>query len=305
MFHLGKMLPLLKSTMRNQNLKVRCFNLPADSSSVIVRLFSDPRDTAEGRRLSAYVEQRKLQFDLAMCNSMLDSYFSDHPELITERKVIDKLITNVSESQRYIKDGPLCFDKDYEIQKLGIARHWTGQYVVELDFSECLDLVLHNTFGCSLENIRKIPDYLRISKAILSYDNDRMAEICFSSLFGVDPKLDEYFAKKSFELEGQFTNIDDAVSELIIDFSNKVYNGVGAIRDYTVVRMRKGVKGQFIYKSKKTAAALCNADAIPPSQIVLLAQDQVSTVISPKVYTKLEAIEKGEYYAVSRNFNTK
>ena len=77
-------------------------------------------------------------------------------------------------------------DQYFDLEVLGIECY-AQQYSIVADLSDKLDYVLHRLSGCTTAEVRQIPNYEQLSKAILSVDTNSSFDI--SVLLDVSPKL--------------------------------------------------------------------------------------------------------------------
>lgn len=103
----------------------------------------------------------------------------------------------MKEGRKYETIGTASSDSLFEVEALGIPEYGYG-FTLIVDFSDCLDYVLHRTFGCKIEDIRGIDRYEDISWAILNNDFSRLdTDVTFDRLLSSSKELSSAFAKLS------------------------------------------------------------------------------------------------------------
>jgi hypothetical protein len=86
------------------------------------------------------------------------------------------------------------FDSHTILECLGVTTS-SRNYSVVIDMSTCLDFVMSMICGCSTESVRKISDYEKKSRALLSLDTDNF-DIHISDFLRKHPKLDKFIMEQ-------------------------------------------------------------------------------------------------------------
>lgn len=105
-------------------------------------------------------------------------------------------------------------DSHYLIERLGLSKT-SRNYIIEIDFENCLDLVLSIVSGCNIESFRNLSNYDRISKSLL---NLKDLDIPLNTLIFLDSNLDNYIYKFNNGCE-EFC-IRELLKDILDNFTN-------------------------------------------------------------------------------------
>jgi hypothetical protein len=90
-------------------------------------------------------------------------------------------------------------DFHHEVEKLGIVKHRL-RYTSIISLEDSLDYILHRLSGADMENIRAIPNYKSISRALLKLNYDAL-DAEFGVFSSADKKLASYMENLYMEVE--------------------------------------------------------------------------------------------------------
>lgn len=120
------------------------------------------------------------------------------PKTKTEEELI-QIINEASSSdtmallrynRKYLNKLGLVVDSHYKLESLGLSS-LSRDYTTIIDYSKALDFILANLSGCSCLNLKGLPKYEDISKALLTLDTNSF-DISLEELMFVDSNLDNY-----------------------------------------------------------------------------------------------------------------
>lgn len=113
------------------------------------------------------------------------------------------------------------YDNCYELELLGLFCS-SRSYIIELDFSKRLDLVLATLTNCNPVDVRKIPNYEKVSKALLTVDVDNF-DIPLLDLFNKSKEVDKFL----FDI---FCDVSEV--EGLCNFLTSILGGLNNIISY-------------------------------------------------------------------------
>lgn len=123
---------------------------------------------------------------------------------------ISSKFEGISDSKIFQDILGLDYDSHYVLEKLGLLTA-SRKYIIEIDISDCLDLILSILSGCKSENVRKMPNYSDVSRILLSADLDNF-NISLGGFLGLDDNLDRYLLSISQVEESNY--IETLLSEV-------------------------------------------------------------------------------------------
>lgn len=158
-------------------------------------------------------------------------YFRNEEQYVLYK---NKILSDISRGRRYEHIGKAARDSLFDVESLGISAN--GQdFVMIADYSLCLDYVLHRLCGCQMDEIRRIDDYAKISRAILTYDFLEVSEIPFSRLALASDKVGSYLASLAYDCQDQILDVSDRTSWVIYKFYMDIFDILSIIKFYTTV----------------------------------------------------------------------
>lgn len=247
-----------------------------------IDLFKDRAVMAEAAKKSGRLEARGFQLchDLEGLDKVIgcgeaQSYYKQKMKELSRKP------------RMYSHVGGVGCDNLFELELLGVGKY-AKEYTVVLDFSERLDYVLHCMYGCPTRDVRRMPGYLEVSKALLNYRIDDMPEINFSALFSLSDKIVEDF-NKSAENFSDCYSIEEQMSLTVFEFYQKLLFTVGNMKDYVMsVYTTRQPKNTFVYRSKSYAAAVATSSIQIEDVIVLKNEGVEDCEIPIKSYRTFE-----------------
>lgn len=257
---------------------------------MVIDLFKDRKILKDFQRSDNYVSQRDFVLDEDV-NKIVEHLSIDcntEPFLKFKQEALTALQTQHS----YIKMGQSSCDSHFSLELLGVGKN-CEQYLILLDFSECLDYVLHLMSKCSTESVRRIPNYAAISRALLNNDFQNVNEVTYSVLMGIDPLLDKYLEDLYWEISD---DCDDLVKtdelllrRFLVSFYSKLLEQAQVIKAYIMVFLRQ-FDTTFRYRSKSFAASLGTSSKRYEDLNLILKNDGYEDY-----HIKLQVFEKYEY----------
>lgn len=162
----------------------------------------------------------------------LQYYFSNQDSLNDYRAHLNVLL---EQQRKYSYIGSAGCDNLYELETLGIASNSRG-YVMILDFSDCLDYVLHRLYGCKIDDIRKIKDYSRVSRALLNFNFASLDhQATFDDLMSVSNELRGALAHLADEAEHKDLASNDKAIWVIYRFYSEVLSHLSDVKYYVTM----------------------------------------------------------------------
>lgn len=143
---------------------------------------------------------------------------------------IDSVRENFRKDRKYMEIPVGMSDSHIEIEKLGVCKHQKA-YSVILSMEDSLDYLLHRLTGARLDNIRNVPDYKQISRALLKLNYPALGDKNIGVFRDCDEKIDEYFEKLFIEAKGDTPN--EKVDNVQSEFFMSVLKELKWVLDYT------------------------------------------------------------------------
>lgn len=202
----------------------------------------------------------------------------------------------VNKEREYSGIGTNLSDSKLELELLGTGRY-SKEYTVVIDMSNCLDYILHRLTGCSMESIRSMKDYDRVSYSLLNLRTDLCPNVNYSVLCNLDPLLDKYIADKYVNLKEQYGDSmsdDEILGEWVYYLYLDIYNEVNSIKSYAMAAIKQEIPS-LVYRSKGFTTFVGSADE-PCDATLTLHQDGFSNCdIHVKSYKFCEYIKEVRY----------
>ena len=135
-------------------------------------------------------------------------------EKVLKSKGLSDYYDDCSTEIRHYKDViGTCIDSHYYVEYFGLSEN-TRKYIITLDFSNCLDLVISFITGCSPTKLRQIENYDKVSNAILNLDIDNL-NIGLDTFTFVDPKISGYLKKLYDSTNGETEFVRKMFEEIL------------------------------------------------------------------------------------------
>lgn len=167
----------------------------------------------------------------------LGKYFDDPAEL---KNYKNKLYNLERSGRKYTCVGTAGSDNMFELESLGIVEYGHG-FTLIIDFSLCLDYVLHRAYGCSINSIRSIDGYDEISNAILNKNFSNLdIKITFSLLYNSSKEIrtEVSLLRRMVEETKEIgTSIDSQVSWIMYQFYSRILSVLSSVKFYTAVEI--------------------------------------------------------------------
>lgn len=249
-----------------------------------VDLFKNAKVMSSYLRSSKKIETRNFSIRKSL-NNIDDFVLCEHPEKLEAYK--RKLIALNNAGREYYHVGGCGCDNLLELELLGIGAY-CKQYTVVIDFSDHLDYVLHRIYGCSTEKVRRIPNYSKISRAMLNYDFTEVDGIGFDVLFSVSDKILEDFTKTAGELS-DCMNTEEQLSLTVFRFYSKLLQVLSNVKDYVItsISMEQPEKS-FVYRSKSFSSSIASSDYFLEGDIILKQDGFESCTVPIRSYKACE-----------------
>lgn len=239
-------------------------------------------------RDSRHIEERgfKLVADLEVIKDV-------NPQMYTVAVEQSKRVANViGNGKRYSRLGDGACDTLFVLEALGVGDS-CRKYTVIIDFSNALDYILHRITNCSMENIRKLNDYERVSRCVINQRYSELTDISFQDLFELDDNLAMYLGKLLNATAEEYTEKNKIVSEFSAKFYKEITHEVAKIKDYCILYLRKLHKGDFVYRSKSYAASIATSSIFIDDTIEIISNGYENYTVAVKSYEKFEFASKG------------
>lgn len=270
-----------------------------------VDLFKNNKVSTESQRLAAQIESRKF----SIVQSRLDN-FPDSIAGIPDRSVVeyrDRIMGLVSQPRVYDTVGRASCDNLWELELLGLGMY-TREWIIHVDFSDALDVVMEQAFGCSREICRSINKYEQISRWLMNYDLDSASEN-FATLFSDHEVMSKVYMKILGDINDDLSLInltqDERISNIVFKFYSTLLETVAAMRDYVVAFMKLNVTDDLIYRSKTYSSAILTSDSSFKEKIILCPTNGEPFEVKVRSYKTYEWATEAVVNEISRNSNNR
>lgn len=183
-------------------------------------------------------------------------------------------------------------DSHYELEILGLGKY-TKRYVIVIDFADCLDIILAKLTGCSIEAVRELDDYAKVSKDMLTFKLEDSETVPLSSIIGLDQKIKTWFTSLIYANRNSDDSNDlkDTVYNVLYEFYSCVVSTLEDIKDYVAGSL--SISTNTVYRSKSYSSIILTSDSPFPDDCITIEIASKGKIYKKdiKVYT----LQKGEY----------
>ena len=249
-----------------------------------IDLFKSRTYNSSYHKLGNSVEKRQFELDPSLGTiDDLDKHVVCYDKQQLE-SYKSKLKSLVDSGREYQHIGLAGSDSLFEVEALGIAKY-CKRYTLILDLSDSLDYMLHRLCKCNMSAIRGIPEYSKISRAIMNYDFEDVGEILFNTFFQVDPRLDAYLVSMLTSSDNVTISSESKMDWVVNNFYTAILNTSVAVRDYTMqVLSSKLPRGTFAYRSKNFSSSLAAIEEPFDDKIVFHQEGYEDYVVDVSYY---------------------
>lgn len=242
-------------------------------TNLLIDLFSKPVLSASLARAIAYLEER-------MCTVVynLDAYKTMKPENIYQESHIAIVNSTYNSPRKYTKIFGQPQDSHMEIEKLGVCRY-CKKFTIVISLEDCLDYVLHYLSDCSIDKVRKLENYMLLSRGILNVNYKFLDKFEYFSLLNVDDKLNDYLID---------LYQDDSDTAFITNFFSEVVQTCSRMVDYIYAEIKEIYGATIVARSKGLATIVVSSDVRIEDEIVLRYEGKQDYVFKIKCLERLE-----------------
>lgn len=237
----------------------------------------------------------------------IDSYFSNALELKRFKAFLKNLIDN---GRTYEHIGDADCDNMFLLEAMNLGDS-AKSFSIIVDFSNCLDLVLAEAFGCRLEDIRKIDNYDEVSRSILNYDFENIPDVTFASLIEASEQIEKVFTTLSRKCQEQNMLYSDRLYWVVFNFYQKILETVGKLKSYVMVKVSKDLSvmsgSKVVYRSMNYSTAVATGDVLFNEMVTLHYKDKdiPDYDIAFRSYKTFEYLGEEIRYGTSRGIQRK
>lgn len=258
---------------------------------MLINLFEDKNLVTKSGKLLGYMTTQRpyeLADDLTRYDSLssedLDTRF--HLESVKDYKGLSRTYTNIF--------GCLT-DSHNEIEKLGVCKgHKRWNVIVSLEDS--LDYILHRLCGADMNNIRNMPNYKQVSRALLKLNYEAMVA-SFGDLREADEKVDSYFTQLFSSTETE--DLEEAALNFQKTFVLKIMSQLSTILEYVVlayyydtVESAGYKKGALVLRSKSLCCFVLSSDVKIEEELIIKSPGFEDYTLKIHSFEKYEYLEK-------------
>ena len=264
---------------------------------MVIDLFSNQYLGRNKNKFSKQIEVRKFKLvdDVEKVREFIKC--SD------EQKVEDYVsyLKELSEHPReYEFVGPIAGDNLADLEMLGIGAH-AMDFTVCIDFSDALDYALKLKYGCTLESVRKIPEYHKVSNAILNNNFTEVEDISFGVLFDISDELNVEFANLLNQISDESMSIEEKKVFVVYQLYLDIVSTIASVKDYVAAYLCHSYEGQkFVYRSKTTSSIILTTNTRFDEDILLRHKDFGEYTVKARSYAKFEYAKERVFTYVAR-----
>ena len=191
-----------------------------------IDLFSDSSVYKDMQRLLRQIETRKFTLDFPVNNLH---------EVCKDTEFVGYLDKMIDKPREYKRKFECSYDTHFALEALGIGTNCKNSTLI-IDFGDKLDYVLHRITGCSMENVRKLADYDKISRSILSADYKNLQNIKVSDITSLDEKIAAW-TNELLSVIADLTDLSDSekLSLFLFRFYGTLIREVNTLKNYVMM----------------------------------------------------------------------
>ncbi len=138
---------------------------------------------------------------------------------------------------------------------------FTRNLALIADFSDCLDLVMHRTYGCRIKDIRKIDNYSVVSWSMLNKDFTHIGtEVTFESLLSASNEFYQHMSGLSAKVkESPEIPAEEQVGYMVYLFYKELLAVLHRLKFYAmadVCRQLSGMGNKTVIRSMSYSSVL-------------------------------------------------
>ncbi len=229
-----------------------------------IDLFKDPAVYKDLNRLLAQVETRAFHLNCSKedLKNVCDSDINFYKEL---EEIIDK--------PRVYKQVYGCsYDSHFLLEAMGVGTD-CKRYTVIVDLSDKLDYVLHRLTGCPSEKIRAIPNYLSISRSLLSLDYAALTEVKLGDFLSIDDSIIEWMSNLIDNIVTESNLCDtEILNLLLLRFIRAIIQETNRIKSYIIMYLR--LHYSAVVRSKSVSSILATVSEDIDTDCILIESDR-------------------------------
>lgn len=255
------------------------FNLDISDTSLI----------NSSNRFSKQIRTRNFQISPKYRSlEMVDDYFIDYDSFRIKNH-IKKLLR---EPRNYIEIGNAGSDNLFLLEALGLGNN-AKSFTVIINFSNCLDYVLHFAFGCPLSSIRRIENYERYSKSLLNMDFSDTNGLLLGDLINSNELILTYLNSLYLEAGRLDMNLDEVTVWVASKFYTRVLEALQDIKCRVAVGLKKSFGG--IFRSYNFSTVAVTSDTFISRNIKLECTNCNPYYVTAKCFRPFEYLKEADF----------
>lgn len=232
---------------------------------MLINLFKNEQIIKNSNQLGHQIMTRGFQLDKKL------AYLNDiKSESDVFQKYKERCFQTIKEERKYKNLLANNYDSHFQLELLGIAKY-TRSHTVVIDLSESLDFLLSILSNCDPESIRKLNNYVKVSKDILNFDLDQSEQIPITDIIDLDRNLSRWFNELTYKKRGSLCTVDlqDAAYSILFSFYSELQSTLERTKDYIGTYLQKAGLPGSVYRSKSKTAIIVSSDIILDKDEVL------------------------------------
>lgn len=264
-----------------------------------VDLFSDDSVAKESSRLGTQVETRG--FRLAAPITGVKQFLTEYPDSVSDAYV--RHLQKIADAGRsyYTISASGC-DSVWELECLGVGEY-SKEYTVVIDLGDALDFVMHCEFNSSIDELRAIPSYEAVSRAIMNFDF-KGVDSEFGVILGASQCVSMCFAMMLNEMsnspDSMDATVDERMSRAVYKFYARILDKASSIKNYVVSALQKEYPRCMIYRSKTFSSVILSSSIALNGPLELCSSSGVRYSLDVRSYSRYEWAKEGIVHEINR-----
>jgi hypothetical protein len=193
---------------------------------LLVNLFENPKLITAHEKILAKLKGRNC--DILEDLSFYQEEVAASGESTDKSYHINSVLENMNKERRYKEYFGKIADSHIEIEKLGVCKY-AKPYTTIVSLEDSLDYILHRLCKAEVSNIRSIPNYFEVSRAILKLNYKGMEGLNFNWLMNADGNLARFLVEMH---ENTNDDSDNRAGDFVHEFINRLIQEVSHVTEY-------------------------------------------------------------------------
>lgn len=246
-----------------------------------IDLFKDPEVHKDLNRLLAQVETRAFHLNCSK-EELKNACIGDENFFKEIEEVLDK--------PRVYKQVYGCsYDSHFLLEALGVGRD-CKRYTIIVDLSDKLDYILHRLTGCPTDKIRTMPNYVHISRSLLTLDYESLTDVKLGDFLAIDDTIVEWMSRLIDNIVTESNLCDtEILNLLLLRFIRTIVQEANRIKSYIIMYLR--LHYSAVVRSKSVSSILATVSEDIDTDCILSESNRPELENCPLQIYKLQKYE--------------